>query len=67
MFHCNGWCFPWAVTAAAGTHVLPARGRPGRVWRAAREEGVTHFNGAPTVLIMLVNDPTAHRLEQAVT
>ena len=21
MFHCNGWCFPWSVTLAAGTHV----------------------------------------------
>ncbi len=21
MFHCNGWCFTWAVTAAGGTHV----------------------------------------------
>ena len=21
MFHCNGWCFPWAVTAAAARHV----------------------------------------------
>ena len=21
MFHCNGWCFPWTVTAQAGTHV----------------------------------------------
>src|SRR6266446_41676 len=21
MFHCNGWCFPWAVTAVGGTQV----------------------------------------------
>jgi fatty-acyl-CoA synthase len=21
MFHCNGWCFPWTITAMAGTHV----------------------------------------------
>ena len=21
MFHANGWCFTWAITAAAGTHV----------------------------------------------
>ena len=24
MFHCNGWCFPWAVTAAGGHARLPA-------------------------------------------
>ena len=26
MFHCNGWCFPWAVTAAAAHPRLPAEG-----------------------------------------
>ena len=30
MFHCNGWCFPWAISAYAGTPRLPAQGR-GRV------------------------------------
>ena len=25
MFHCNGWCFPWTVTAQAGTHVCLRR------------------------------------------
>src|SRR5436190_7890479 len=25
MFHCNGWCFPWTVTALAGTHVCLRR------------------------------------------
>ena len=59
MFHCNGWCFPWAVTAAGGTHVCLRRRRPGRVWRLIREEGVTHLNGAPTVLSMLAYAPDA--------
>ena len=27
MFHCNGWCFPWAVVAAGGHPGLPAQGR----------------------------------------
>jgi fatty-acyl-CoA synthase len=59
MFHCNGWCFPWAVTAVGARHVLLRRVEPARVWHLVRDEGVTHFNGAPTVLIMLINDPTA--------
>ncbi|HSD11369.1 MAG TPA: acyl--CoA ligase family protein [Candidatus Binatia bacterium] len=59
MFHCNGWCFPWAVTAAGGRHLLVRKVDPPLVWRLVREQGVTHFNGAPTVLIMLVNDPAA--------
>ena len=59
MFHCNGWCFPWGVTGAGGRHVLLRRVEPPRVWQLVAEEGVTHFNGAPTVLIMLINDPAA--------
>ena len=53
MFHCNGWCFPWAVTAAAATHVCLPKVDPAQVWRLIRDEGVTHLNGAPTVLSMI--------------
>jgi fatty-acyl-CoA synthase len=59
MFHCNGWCFPWAVTAAAATHVCLPKFEPAQVWRLIREEGVTHLNGAPTVLSMLAYAPEA--------
>jgi fatty-acyl-CoA synthase len=59
MFHCNGWCFPWAVTGAGATHVLLRKVDPQQVWRLIGAERVTHFNGAPTVLIMLINDPSA--------
>jgi fatty-acyl-CoA synthase len=67
MFHCNGWCFPWAVTAVAGTHVALRALDPGLVWRLIDEEGVTHYNGAPTVQLMIINHPKAHRLDQPVT
>jgi fatty-acyl-CoA synthase len=67
MFHCNGWCFPWAVTAVAGTHVCLRRIDPELIWRLLREEGVTHYNGAPTVQIALVNHPSAAPLERQVT
>ena len=53
MFHCNGWCFPWAVTLAGGTHLELRAVEPGRIWHAIRHDGVTHFNAAPTVLTML--------------
>ena len=59
MFHCNGWCYPWAVTAVGGVHVMLRTPDPGTVWRHIREDGVTHFNAAPTVLIGLVNHPDA--------
>ena len=51
MFHCNGWCFPWAVTASAARHVCLRKVEPALVWELLEREGVTHFNGAPTVLI----------------
>jgi fatty-acyl-CoA synthase len=67
MFHCNGWCFPWAVTAIAGRHVCLRRVEPGRIWELLESEGVTHYNGAPTVHTGVVNHPAAHRLDQEVT
>ncbi|MFJ8815169.1 AMP-binding protein [Amycolatopsis thermoflava] len=59
MFHCNGWCFPWAVTAAAATHVCLPKVDPAEAWRLIRSEGVTHLEGAPTVLSMLAYAPEA--------
>jgi fatty-acyl-CoA synthase len=59
MFHCNGWCYPWAVTAIGGTHVCLRKLDPEIVWGLVRDAGVTHFCAAPTVLIALVNHPAA--------
>jgi fatty-acyl-CoA synthase len=59
MFHCNGWCFTWGVTAAGGMHRCLRKLDPEEVWKAIREEGVTHFNGAPTVLTALAHHPSA--------
>jgi fatty-acyl-CoA synthase len=53
MFHCNGWCFTWAVTAAGATHLCLRKLDPAIVWNHLKDTGVTHFNAAPTVLIML--------------
>jgi fatty-acyl-CoA synthase len=61
MFHCNGWCFPWTVTALAGTHVCLRRVEPGAVFAALAEHGVTHLCGAPVVMTMLLNAPAAAR------
>ncbi|MCW5750455.1 MAG: acyl-CoA synthetase [Alphaproteobacteria bacterium] len=57
MFHCNGWCFPWTVTAMAGTHVCLRRVEATAIYKAIAEHGVTHFNGAPIVLNFLINGP----------
>ena len=57
MFHCNGWCFPWTVTALAGTHVCLRRVDAASVFAAIAEHGVTHLCGAPVVMNMLLNAP----------
>ena len=67
MFHCNGWCFPWAVTAVAARHVTMRAVDPERVWDLIDGEGVTHYNGAPTVQLMIINHSRAHRLDRPVT
>ncbi|GAB3281642.1 acyl-CoA synthetase [Sinomonas notoginsengisoli] len=61
MFHCNGWCTPWAVTAAAGTHVCLRAVRADAVW-AALDDGVTHLCGAPTVCSIIADADQAHAL-----
>jgi fatty-acyl-CoA synthase len=64
MFHCNGWCTTWAVTAAGGTHVCLRAVRADELWRLLRGEGVTHLNGAPTVLVTMVNAAEAGPLDR---
>ncbi|SFQ18517.1 fatty-acyl-CoA synthase [Amycolatopsis arida] len=66
MFHCNGWCTTWGVTAVGGTHVCLRAVDGGRIWRLLDAEAVTHLNGAPTVLNTIANHPDAHRLEREV-
>jgi fatty-acyl-CoA synthase len=59
MFHCNGWCMIWAVTAAGGLHLGLRAIDPPKVFDLIDRYRVTNFNGAPTVLLMLSSDPAA--------
>lgn len=59
MFHCNGWCFTWAVNAVGGRHVCLRAVDFGEIWRLIRTEGITHFNGAPPVLLGVADHPDA--------
>ncbi|WP_024336654.1 acyl--CoA ligase family protein [Desulfotignum balticum] len=51
MFHCNGWCFTWGITAVGGTHVCLRKIVPEEIYRIIEELGVTHLCAAPTILI----------------
>ncbi|EST04843.1 AMP-dependent synthetase/ligase [Kalmanozyma brasiliensis GHG001] len=66
MFHACGWTFPWAVTAALGTHHTIRKVDNTVIWDALRNHGVTHYCGAPTVQIGLVNHPDAKKLDHKV-
>lgn len=66
MFHCNGWTFPWAVTAAAGTHVCLRKVDPEVIWQLIDTHHVTHLNGAPTVLSMIAYAPQAKKVSQRI-
>ena len=62
--HCNGWCFTWAVTAVGGRHVCLRKFDPGRIWNLIDSEGLTHYNGAPTVQSSLLDHEQAHELDR---
>ena len=62
MFHCSGWTYTWAVTAAGGAHVCLRRVDPASIFAAIRDHRVTHLCGAPIVLNMLVHAPAAVKL-----
>jgi fatty-acyl-CoA synthase len=63
MFHCNGWCFPWTITALAGTHVCLRRVEAAAIYETIARAGVTHLCGAPVVMNMLLNSgPGPNRL-----
>lgn len=66
MFHAMGWTFPWAVTSVRGTHYCLRKIDYPQIWRLLKNEGVTHFNAAPTVNTLLCNSSEAERLNSPV-
>ena len=61
MFHCNGWCFPWTLSAAMGTHVCLRAVRAKAMFDAIADHRVTHLCGAPIVMQTLLNAPEAEK------
>jgi len=57
MFHCNGWCFPWTMSAVIGTHVCLRQVRAEHIWDAIVNEAVTHLCGAPIVMSLMISAP----------
>jgi len=59
MFHCNGWCFPWTIAAAAGVNVCLRKVDPSKIFELIAKHGATHMCGAPIVYNTLINAPDA--------
>jgi fatty-acyl-CoA synthase len=57
MFHANGWCFVWTITAVGGRHVCIPKADPRLIFETIRRESVTLLCAAPTVLISIANVP----------
>ena len=55
MFHCNGWCFPWTMSAVSGTHVCLREVRAEAIWDALQRHNITHLCGAPVVMSTILN------------
>jgi acyl-CoA synthetase (AMP-forming)/AMP-acid ligase II len=65
-FHAIGWTFPWAVVAVRGLNVCLRKIDYPLIWKLLKEQGITHFNAAPTVNTLLVAAKEAEKLPQEV-
>jgi len=63
MFHCNGWCFTWGITAMGATHVCLRKVVPEEIYRLIAAEGVTHLCAAPTILVGMSIYAMAHKIK----
>lgn len=63
MFHCNGWSFPWAVTAVGATHVCLRHSLPEEIFHLIESENVSHLCAAPNTLLMMICYPEAPRVK----
>lgn len=57
MFHCNGWCFPWTMSAIIGTHICLGQVRAEPIWNALADHSVTHLCGALIVMSLIISAP----------
>ena len=63
MFHCNGWCFTWGITAMGATHLCLRKVVPEEIYRLVMNAGVTHLCAAPTILIGMSTYATQHNIK----
>ncbi|KAK0421792.1 hypothetical protein EV421DRAFT_1894003 [Armillaria borealis] len=67
MFHAGGWTFPWSSTFAFATQITLRTVNYPQIWNHFLNSKVTHYCGAPTVQIGIVNDPSARKLPRPIS
>lgn len=67
MFHAAGWTYPWANVFTFATQITLRTVNFTHIWNHLLHSGVTHYCGAPTVQIGIINDSSAGKLPQPVT
>ncbi|KAG2754602.1 acetyl-CoA synthetase-like protein [Suillus brevipes Sb2] len=67
MFHAAGWTYPWANVFACATQITMRSVDYPLIWKHFLNSGVTHYCGAPTVQIGIVNDPAARPLPRPIS
>ncbi|KZT30376.1 acetyl-CoA synthetase-like protein [Neolentinus lepideus HHB14362 ss-1] len=66
MFHAAGWTYPWAITFAFACQITLRTVSYPHIWNHLLNSNVSHYCGAPTVQIGLVNAPEAKTLDRPV-
>ncbi|MHC3125101.1 AMP-binding protein [Acinetobacter sp. GN11] len=66
MFHANGWCFTWAITATASTHVCLRKVTADAVFQSIEAYEVDHMCAAPIVMAMLADSARGRKLPHPV-
>ncbi|KAJ7932595.1 hypothetical protein B0H13DRAFT_2227747 [Mycena leptocephala] len=67
MFHAGGWTYPWTNVFAFATQITLRTVDYPLIWKHFLNSAVTHYCGAPTVQIGIVNDPAARPLSRPIS
>lgn len=65
LFHCNGWCFPWAIAERAGVNVCLRKMDADLILQLIAKYKISHYCSAPVVHNMMANGKEKYK--QAIT
>jgi fatty-acyl-CoA synthase len=63
MFHCNGWCHTWGVSAPGATHICLRNVVPDEIFNISARHRATHLCGAPVVLAAMADYANRNKVD----